>query len=103
VELSEFERRELDLIGAALEIDDPRLGQLLGPGTFSMPRRRAVRHALLILVGGLFVLVTGQLLQFPWVGILGFTIMSAAGYWATRSVRWGGSHRSETELKGQSE
>jgi hypothetical protein len=67
VALSDFEKRELDRISSRLELDDPKLALLLA---------------------GLLILVTGQLLQVPLLGIIGFGIMCAAGYWTSRNIRW---------------
>lgn len=86
--LSEFEKRELDRISSRLELDDPKLALLLGGDALTAPGRRHLRSGAAAILAGLLILVTGQLLQVPLLGIAGFGIMCAAGYWTSRSIRW---------------
>jgi hypothetical protein len=88
VALSEFEKRELDRISSRLELDDPKLALLLGSDAFTAPGRRHLRSGAAAILAGLLILVTGQLLQVPLLGIIGFGIMCAAGYWTSRNIRW---------------
>ncbi|WP_159829258.1 DUF3040 domain-containing protein [Arthrobacter sp. 9AX] len=66
--LSEFEKRELERISNGLGKDDPRLAVLLGQDAFML------------------ILVVGLMLKAPLLGITGFAVMSAAGYWSTTDV-----------------
>lgn len=88
MELSDFEKRELDRISSRLELDDPKLALLLGGDAFAAPGRRHLRGGAAAILAGLLILVTGQLLQVPLLGITGFGIMCAAGYWTSRNIRW---------------
>ena len=86
--LSEFEKRELDRISSQLELEDPKLALLLGDDGVTVPNRRRLRRGITAVLAGLLILITGQLLQTPLLGITGFGIMCAAGYWTSRNIRW---------------
>ncbi|WP_285246213.1 DUF3040 domain-containing protein [Pseudarthrobacter sp. efr-133-R2A-89] len=86
--LSEFEKRELELIGHGLEHDDPRLAVLLNHDAFALSRRTSFRRALLLLAAGVCILLLGLVAHAPVIGIAGFTVMNGAGYWAVKDLHW---------------
>lgn len=99
--LSEFEKRELELIGHGLEQDDPRLAGLLNHDAFAHSRRRNLRRALVLFSAGLCILLLGLLGHAPAVGIAGFAVMNGAGYWALKDLHW--TFRKSTPHVTQSE
>jgi hypothetical protein len=88
VPLSEFEKRELELIGHGLEQDDPRLAVLLDHDAFVLSRRTSFRRALVLFAAGVCILLLGLVVHAPAIGIAGFTVMNGAGYWAIRDLHW---------------
>ena len=85
--LSEFERRELERISLDLEEDDPGLAVLLSQDPVPRFGRTRIGRGLTALLAGLCILVVGLLLKAPLVGVTGFAVMCAAGYWTTRNLR----------------
>ena len=103
--LSEFEQRELASIGQGLEEDDPRLAALLNRTTLAPPLRSRLGRGLLIFLAGLCVLALGLVFRAPFVGVAGFAVMSVAGYWTTKDLRWpfGRAKRQVPQLEGNNE
>jgi hypothetical protein len=88
VPLSEFEKQELEKIGNDLGKNDPRLAVLLSQDFFVILCRTRIRRGLIAVLVGVCVLAVGLISKTPLLGIAGFAVMSAAGYWTTRDVRW---------------
>ena len=86
--LSEFEKRELELIGRGLEQDAPRLAVMLNHDAFARSRRTSFRRALVLLAAGVCILVIGLMAHVPAIGIAGFAVMNGAGYWAVKDLHW---------------
>ncbi|MFF1879960.1 DUF3040 domain-containing protein [Pseudarthrobacter sp. NPDC058196] len=86
--LSEFEKRELELIGHGLEQDDPRLAVKLNHDAFALSRRTSFRRALVLFAAGLCILLLGLVAHAPAIGIAGFAVMNGAGYWAIKDLHW---------------
>jgi Protein of unknown function (DUF3040) len=105
VPLSEFEKRELELIGHGLEAEDPGLAALLGRDAFAQSLRTRFKHGLLLFAAGVCVLLLGLVVRLPWLGIAGFAVMNGAGYWAIKDLHWSVRHtnRHATQLEGNTE
>jgi hypothetical protein len=105
VPLSEFEKRELELIGHGLEEEDPGLAALLGRDAFVLCLRTRFRRGLLLVAAGVCVLLLGLVVRAPFLGIAGFAVMNIAGYWAIKDLRWSGRNinRQATQLEGNNE
>jgi hypothetical protein len=105
VPLSEFEKRELELIGHGLEEDDPRLAALLCRDTFGMSLRTRFIRALMLFAAGVCVLLLGLVVRAPTLGIAGFAVMNGAGYWAVKDLRWSlrSMNRHVSQMKGNNE
>ncbi|MDQ0664112.1 hypothetical protein QFZ35_002610 [Arthrobacter ulcerisalmonis] len=103
--LSEFEKRELELIGDGLEEEDPGLAALLGRDAFTLSRRTRFRRGLLLFAAGVCVLLLGLVIRAPSLGIAGFAVMNGAGYWAIKDLRWSWrtTKRQATQLEGNIE
>ena len=103
--LSEFEKRELDLISNALESEDPRLAALLNKDAFAVSLRTRFRRGLALVAAGAAVLILGLVVRVPLLGIAGFTVMNAAAYWAIKDLRWSlrTTSRHATHVEGNSE
>ena len=86
--LSEFEKKELELIGHGLEMDDPRFAVLLNHNGFAASRRAGFRRAAGLFAVGICILLLGLVLHVPAIGIAGFTVMNGAGYWAIKDLHW---------------
>lgn len=105
VPLSEFEKRELDLISHGLEAEDPRLAALLNKDAFTLTLRTRFRRGLILVAAGACVLLVGLLVRAPLLGIAGFAVMNVAAYWAIKDLRWSlrGTKRHVTQLGGNNE
>jgi Protein of unknown function (DUF3040) len=105
VPLSDFERRELERISSDPEQDDPGLAVLLSQDSFLRLGRTRIRGGLAILLAGLCLLAVGLLVKAPLVGVTGFAVMCAAGYWITRNLRefFSGGGRGAGELEPNTE
>ncbi|UUL75187.1 DUF3040 domain-containing protein [Pseudarthrobacter sp. Fe7] len=103
--LSEFERRELDLISHGLEAEDPRLAALLNKDAFALSLRIRFRRGLLFVAAGACVLFLGLVVRAPLLGIAGFAVMNVAAYWAIKDLRWSlrNTNRHATTLEGNNE
>lgn len=103
--LSEFEKRELELIGHGLEEDDPRLAGLLGRDSAALSLRTRISRGLIVFAAGVVVLVLGLVMRVPPVGIAGFALMNGGGYWAIKDLRWSlqSRNRHVTRVEGNSE
>lgn len=101
VPLSEFEKRELELISHGLEEEDPRLAAMLGRDAFTLKLRTRFRRGLILVAAGACILLLGLVARAPTLGIAGFAIMNCAGYWAIKDLRWSirhaSRHASQTE------
>jgi hypothetical protein len=106
VPLSEFERRELERISLDLEEDDPGLAVLLSQDPVPRFGRTLIGRGLTAILAGLCILVVGLLFKAPLVGVTGFAVMCAAGYWTTRNLRGifaGGGSRGAGQLERNTE
>ncbi|NUT70958.1 DUF3040 domain-containing protein [Pseudarthrobacter sp. C4D7] len=103
--LSEFEKRELDLIGHSLEAEDPRLAALLNKDAFELSLRRRFRRGLILVAAGACILILGLMIRVPVLGIAGFAVMNGAAYWAIKDFRWSlrPTNRNVTQVEGNSE
>jgi len=102
--LSEFERRELEKISSDLEQDDPGLAVLLSQDSFLHLGRTRIRGGVTAQLAGVCLLAVGLLLQAPLVGVTGFAVMCAAGYWTTRNLRiFAGGGRGAGQLERNTE
>ncbi len=103
--LSEFERRELEMIGHGLEEDDPRLAGLLSRDSAALALRTRIRRGLILFAAGVVVLLLGLVMRVPSVGIAGFAVMNGGGYWAIKDLRWSlqSRNRHATKVEGNNE
>ncbi|BCW78815.1 MULTISPECIES: DUF3040 domain-containing protein [Micrococcaceae] len=103
--LSEFEKRELDLISHGLEAEDPKLAALLNKDAFALTLRTRFRRGLVLVAVGACLLLLGLVVRVPLLGIAGFAVMNGAAYWAIKDLRWSlrTTNRHVTQLEGNSE
>jgi len=103
--LSEFEKRELDLISHGLEAEDPGLAALLNKDAFALTLRTRFRRGLVLVAVGACLLLLGLVVRVPLLGIAGFAVMNGAAYWAIKDLRWSlrTTNRHVTQLEGNSE
>lgn len=83
MELSHFEKQELDKIARGLEEDDPRLATLMSLQDLRGHRWKRTQRGLLVALGGLGILLASLPLGSPPLGVLGFMMMGGGTYWAT--------------------
>lgn len=83
--LSEFEKRELDRIGAELEHDDPRLSSLLDGDSLRAGQGR-IHRGLSMLIVGLGLMLAGQAMQTSILGVSGFALLCVGSYWTVRDL-----------------
>jgi len=83
MELSPFEKIELDKIAKGLESDDPKLAALMS--TKDLPRHRwhRIERGVLVALCGLGILLLSFPLQSLPFGVFGFMLMGGGTYWAT--------------------
>lgn len=105
VPLSEFERRELELIGHGLEEEDPGLAALLGRDAFVLSLRARIRRGLMLFAAGVAILLLGLVVRAPYLGIAGFAVMNGGAYWAIKDLRWSlrANNRHVAQLEGNNE
>lgn len=103
--LSEFEKRELDLISRGLESEDPRLAALLNRDAFALSLRTRFRRGVILVAAGACILIVGLVVRTPLLGIAGFAVMNVAAYWAIKDLRWSlrNTNRHVTQLEGNNE
>jgi uncharacterized membrane protein YphA (DoxX/SURF4 family) len=90
--LSEHEKKTLEQIAQELERDDPKFAAKMR-STPGHPKSRHTAFGIFAAVVGCLVLLTGVAVRTPALGIIGFTIMGAGAYLATRrfgspQIRW---------------
>ncbi|MBU8865782.1 MULTISPECIES: DUF3040 domain-containing protein [Paenarthrobacter] len=83
MELSNFEKLELDKIARGLEEDDPRLATLMSMEDLGRIRWKYAIRGALVGLSGLALLLAGVALGEPVLGITGFMVMGGGTYWAT--------------------
>jgi len=105
VPLSEFEKRELELIGHGLAEEDPRLAALLSRDTVGISLRTRFTRGLMLFAAGVCVLLFGLVVRAPSLGIAGFAVMNGAGYWAFKDLPWSlrSMNRNVSQMKGNNE
>jgi hypothetical protein len=86
--LSDEEREQLRALELQLSAEDPELAQLMRSGILG-PNHGQIVLGALGWIAGLVLLIIGVAAQLIIVGVCGFLIMGAAGYWALRNYRWG--------------
>ena len=103
--LSEFEKRELELICHGLEEDDPRLAGLLSRDSAALDLRTCIRRGLMLFAAGVATLLLGLVVRAPLLGIAGFAVMIGGGYWAIKDLRWSlrTMNRNVDQLEGNNE
>ncbi|GGI00271.1 hypothetical protein GCM10007170_37030 [Arthrobacter liuii] len=103
--LSEFEKRELEVISHGLEEEDPRLAVLLGRDAFAVSLRTRFRRGLMLVAAGACVLLLGLVARATFLGIAGFAAMIGAAYWAIKDLRWSLRNRKRhvTQVEGNIE
>lgn len=83
--LSEHEKKTLEQIAQELERDDPKFASKMR----STPGPASARHlasGVFTALVGCLVLLTGVAARAPAVGVIGFTIMGAGAYLASKCV-----------------
>ena len=90
--LSEEELRLLEQMERALVEEDPKLASTLRGTAFRRAARRRAVIAVVCVVLGVVVLMTGAVASIPVVGVVGFVIMLASATIALTAVR--GQHGS---------
>lgn len=78
--LSDEERRRLEILEQDLASADPELNLKLRSG---QPHRMAARSvwAVLTVLAGFGLVLTGTAMQFVILGVIGFILMGAGAYW----------------------
>jgi hypothetical protein len=87
VPLSEEELRLLEQMERALVEEDPKLASTLRGTSFQRAARRRAILGGVVFVAGVAVLMTGAVLSYPVVGVLGFVIMLLAATLVLGSLR----------------
>ncbi|MDQ0104058.1 MULTISPECIES: DUF3040 domain-containing protein [Paenarthrobacter] len=83
MELSNFEKLELDKIAKGLEEEDPKLAALMSLEDLGRIRWTQAVRGVLVGLAGLGLLLTGVALSEPVLGITGFMVMGGGTFWAT--------------------
>lgn len=83
MELSPFEKIELDRIAKGLESEDPKLATLLSMTDLQRHRWKRTRRGLLAALAGLALLLMSFRLGSVPLGTIGFMVMGGGTYWAT--------------------
>ncbi|QTG81275.1 DUF3040 domain-containing protein [Arthrobacter crystallopoietes] len=86
--LSDEEREQLHALELQLAAEDPELAQIMRSDLLG-PDHGQLVLAVLAWIIGLVLLIIGVATQLTVVGVGGFLVMGAAGYWAMRLYRWG--------------
>lgn len=84
--LSEHEQKILAEIAEQFERDDPRLASKLGAPSAEWKLGRHLAAGVFAWVVGCLVLLTGLTAQVMLLGVIGFVVMSAGTYVATRRI-----------------
>jgi hypothetical protein len=88
--LSDEERKQLEEMERELNVEDPRLARKLLSGSLGTSPAAPALLGILTGVAGFLVLVLGIAQQLTVVGVAGFVLMGAGGYWLVGS-RYPGS------------
>jgi hypothetical protein len=100
--LSEHEQRLLEQMERQLYADDPKLASTLrGSGRTFRPRHQVI-VGVVGLALGLALLVAGVASQLLPLGVGGFLVMLASGWWASSGWNTGGSGKAASGSQGQS-
>lgn len=83
--LSEHEKKTLEQIAQEMERDDPKFASKMR-STPGPPKSRHIAFGIFAAVVGCLVLLAGVAARTPALGIVGFTIMGAGAYLATRRI-----------------
>lgn len=89
--LSEHEQRLLEQMERQLYADDPKLASTLRGSRRSLGHRHQVIVGVLGILVGLGLLVAGVASQLWILGVAGFLVMLAGGWWASSGWNGGGS------------
>jgi hypothetical protein len=98
--LSEHEQRLLEQMERQLYADDPKLASTLRGSGRSLRSRHQVVLGVLGILAGLGLLVAGVATQVWVLGVAGFLVMLAGGWWA--STRWNSSGSAPSGGAGRS-
>lgn len=85
--LSEREQALLEQMEQALYAEDPRFAAQLASASSTPGRRRRYILGAIGVLAGLGVVLLGVTQQQVWIGVIGFLIMVAAGFYALASPR----------------
>jgi hypothetical protein len=97
--LSEHEQRLLEQMERQLYADDPKLASTLRGSGRSLRSRHRLLLGVVGVAGGLALLVAGVASQFWPLGVAGFLVMLAGGWWA--STGWQGGPSTPTSTPQQ--
>lgn len=95
--LSEHEQRLLEQMERQLYADDPKLASTLRGSGRSLRSRHRLLLGVLVVVGGLALLVAGVASQLWVLGVAGFLVMLAGGWWASSGWQSGPSAAAPTQ------
>ena len=99
--LSEHEQRLLEQMERQLYADDPKLASTLrGSGRTFRPRHQVI-VGIVGLAGGLALLVAGVAAELWPLGVGGFLVMLASGWWASSGWNTGGKSTAASGTQGQ--
>ena len=98
--LSEHEQRLLEQMERQLYADDPKLASTLRGSGRSLRSRHRLLLGIVGVAGGLALLVAGVASQFWPLGVAGFLVMLAGGWWA--STGWQGGSAAAAPAPQQS-
>jgi hypothetical protein len=93
--LSEHEQRLLEQMERQLYADDPKLASTLRGSGRSLRSRHRLLLGIVGVASGLALLVAGVASQF-WLGVVGFLVMLAGGWWASTGWQSGASGSATT-------
>ncbi len=95
--LSDHEQRLLEQMERALYQEDPKFASSLRSGRSGGIDRRKIAVGVAGVVFGLITVVAGVAVSQPLVGVLGFVLMIAGGFWAWLGSRGGAGKGAEQE------
>lgn len=84
--LSDEERRRLEALEEQLSEDDPRLARNLGEAHADRRTQRRTGFAVLAVLAGLGLVITGVAMQMPVIGAVGFALQCAGAYWFSAAL-----------------
>ncbi|WP_457963587.1 DUF3040 domain-containing protein [Arthrobacter sp. D1-29] len=84
--LSDDERRRLEALEEQLSEDDPRLARNLGDARPDRKTQRRKSFAVLAILAGLALVITGIAMQMPVIGAAGFALQCAGAYWFSATL-----------------